>query len=97
MEKKHQIDFDLSLAKKIQIIFNYHDGLYGSPRIKFILNRTMQISQSKIARYMRILGLKSRIRVKKRFKKPVEIKKCNSGYTNIVNRHEIFIKKMNCE
>ncbi|WP_342269103.1 IS3 family transposase [Spiroplasma endosymbiont of Aspidapion aeneum] len=96
-KRECQIDFDLSLTKKIKIIFNYHNSLYGSPRIKFILNRTMQISQSKIARYMRILGLKSRIRVKKRFKKQVEIKKCNIGYTNIVNRHEIFIKKMNCE
>ncbi|WP_342268851.1 IS3 family transposase [Spiroplasma endosymbiont of Aspidapion aeneum] len=84
-KRECQIDFDLSLAKKIQIIFNYHNGLYGSPQIKLILNRTMQISQSKIARYMRILGLKSKIRVKKRFEKPIEIKKRNSGYTKIVN------------
>ncbi|WP_425288834.1 transposase [Spiroplasma endosymbiont of Aspidapion aeneum] len=91
------MDFDLSSAKKIHIIFNYHNGLYGSPQIKFILNRTMQISWSKIARYMRILVLKSKIRVKKDLKNKMRLKNVIVVILILLIANEIFTKKINCE
>ncbi|AHB36159.1 putative transposase [Spiroplasma apis B31] len=77
----------MDLAYKIKNIFMINNGIYGAPRIKIILNNQgIVVSQSKVARIMKLFNLYSVIRIKKMYRKPKEVKKITYG-PNHVNRN----------
>ncbi|QGS51537.1 IS3 family transposase [Spiroplasma tabanidicola] len=90
---EYDLKIDMNLALKIKNIFTNNNGIYGSPRIRIILNNQgLEVSQTKVARIMKIFKLYSIIRVKKMYRKPKEIKTITHG-PNYVNRNwSIFLK-----
>ncbi|WP_156006480.1 IS3 family transposase [Spiroplasma tabanidicola] len=77
----------MNLDSKIKDIFIKNNEIYGTPRIKIVLNNNgIVASWTKIARIIKIFKLYSVIRIKKMNRKPKEVKKITHG-PNQVNRN----------
>lgn len=59
-------DKNVELKDAIQVIYKEHQGCYGYRRIRDeLINRGHHVNHMKVQRLMKVLGLKSLIRIKK--------------------------------
>ena len=68
LKKLNQVDKNQSIKVEIQAIYDEHKGNYGYRRITFELrNRGFVVNQKKVQRLMKLLGLSSQIRRKRKY------------------------------
>ena len=68
LKKLNQVDKNQSIKVEIQAIYDEHRGNYGYRRITFELrNRGFVVNQKKVQRLMKLLGLSSQIRRKRKY------------------------------
>ena len=68
LKKLNQVDKNQSIKVEIQAIYDEHKGNYGYRRITLELrNRGFVVNQKKVQRLMKLLGLSSQIRRKRKY------------------------------
>ena len=68
LKKLNQVDKNQSIKVEIQDIYDEHKGNYGYRRITLELrNRGFVVNQKKVQRLMKLLGLSSQIRRKRKY------------------------------
>ena len=68
LKKLNQVDKNQSIKEEIQAIYDEHRGNYGYRRITLELrNRGFVVNQKKVQRLMKLLGLSSQIRRKRKY------------------------------
>ena len=68
LKKLNQVDKNQSIKVEIQAIYDEHRGNYGYRRITLELrNRGFVVNQKKVQRLMKLLGLSSQIRRKRKY------------------------------
>ena len=68
LKQLNQVDKNQSIKVEIQAIYDEHKGNYGYRRITFELrNRGYVVNQKKVQRLMKLLGLSSQIRRKRKY------------------------------
>ncbi|AAV59931.1 IS861, transposase (orf2), IS3 family, truncated [Streptococcus thermophilus LMG 18311] len=68
LKQLNQVDKNQSIKVEIQAIYDEHNGNYGYRRITLELrNRGFVVNQKKVQRLMKLLGLSSQIRRKRKY------------------------------
>ena len=68
LKQLDRVDKDQELKTEIQVIFTEHKGNYGYRRIHLELrNRGYEVNHKKVQRLMKVLGLSTRIRRKRKY------------------------------